>query len=80
FFGYDHSTYAIWAPTQTPYDERNGRLNTERRVAKNRHGQGSQWVFLDGHADLLRSEEVVVNLFRDQKDPNAITRITPNER
>ena len=70
----------VWAPTQTPYDERNGRLNKERRVAKNRHGQGSQWVFLDGHADLLRSEEVVVNLFREQKDPNAITRITPKER
>ena len=52
----------------------------QRRVAKNRHGQGSQWVFLDGHADLLRSEEVVVNLFRDQKDPNAITRFTPTER
>jgi prepilin-type N-terminal cleavage/methylation domain-containing protein/prepilin-type processing-associated H-X9-DG protein len=69
----------VWAPDQTPYDERTGRLNAQRRVAKNRHNQGSQWVFLDGHADLLRSEEVVINLFREQKDPNAITRITPKE-
>lgn len=69
----------VWAPNQIPYNERTGRLNAERRVAKERHSNGSNWVFLDGHADLLQSTEVVSNLFREEKNPNAKTRITPVE-
>lgn len=69
----------VWAPSQTPYNERTGRLNPERRVAKERHSSGSNWVFLDGHADLLQSPEVVMELFREQKNPEGKLRVTPVE-
>jgi len=69
----------VWAPTHTPYNERSGRLNTERRIAKERHSNGSNWVFRDGHADLLQSTEIVSDLFREEKNPEGIKRITPAE-
>ena len=65
----------VWAPTHIPYNERTGRLNGERRIAEKRHSDGSNFVYLDGHAGYLRARQIVTNLFREQKDPNALTRI-----
>ena len=70
----------VFALHQLPLNERSGQLNPERRIAAERHNQGSNWVFLDGHAEYLVSNRVVSNLFREEKDPNAKTRITPAAR
>jgi prepilin-type processing-associated H-X9-DG protein len=70
----------VFRLNQLPLNEQSGQLNPERRIAAKRHNQGSNWVFLDGHAEYLDSTRVVSNLFREEKNPNAITRITPSGR
>ena len=69
----------VWAPSHLPLNPRNGRLSGERRIADDRHNRGANWVWLDGHVSLLRSEECVTDLFRAQKNPNAERRITRQE-
>ena len=66
----------VWAPSHLPLNQNNGRLSRDRRVADDRHNRGSNWVWLDGHASFLRSEECVTDIFRDQKNPNAIRQVT----
>jgi prepilin-type processing-associated H-X9-DG protein len=57
----------IWAPGHLPYSEGTAtrRLNPERRVAANRHNEGVNSVFLDGHARYLKARAVVTDLWRE---------------
>ena len=66
----------VWAPTHLPYGARGDRerLSGERRVAAARHNQGSNFVYLDGHAGYLRAQNIVAEIFREQRDPNATIR------
>ncbi|MBN2589363.1 MAG: prepilin-type N-terminal cleavage/methylation domain-containing protein [Sedimentisphaerales bacterium] len=46
-----------------PYDLE-GNVNEERRVPLNRHSRGSNVLFMDGSADHMRAEEIVIDMFR----------------
>ncbi|MCS1409635.1 MAG: hypothetical protein M2R45_02819 [Verrucomicrobia subdivision 3 bacterium] len=61
----------VWAPTHLPYNETTGQLNGERRIAEKRHNQGANFVYLDGHAGYLPAQEIVTDLFREQRAPMA---------
>ncbi len=67
----------VWAPGHLPYNPQTSRLSSERRLAATRHNQGANYVFLDGHASFLQSTKVVTDLFREEKNPNAVRQITP---
>lgn len=56
----------VWSTTHLPYSESPvKRLNPERRVAANRHNEGVNSVYLDGHAGFLKSRLMVTELWRD---------------
>ncbi|MBX3747776.1 MAG: prepilin-type N-terminal cleavage/methylation domain-containing protein [Verrucomicrobiae bacterium] len=57
----------VWAPGHLPYREGPGplRLSGERRVAAQRHSQGANAVFLDGHARYLKAQAIVTDLWRE---------------
>ena len=57
----------VWAPTHLPFTEPPAarRLNGERRVAANRHNEGVNSTFLDGHARYLKARAVVTDLWRE---------------
>jgi prepilin-type N-terminal cleavage/methylation domain-containing protein/prepilin-type processing-associated H-X9-DG protein len=67
----------VWKPSHLPYNQQTSRLSNERRLAAQRHNQGANYVFLDGHAEFLPATKVVTNLFREEKNPNAVQQITP---
>ena len=67
----------VWAPNHLPYNQQTMRLSNDRRIAAQRHNQGANFVLLDGHAEFLPAVKVVTNLFREEKNPNAIRQITP---
>lgn len=67
----------VWSPGHLPYNPQTSRLSNERRLAAQRHNQGANYVYLDGHAEFTPSIKVVTNLFREQKNPNAVLQITP---
>ncbi len=57
----------VWSPTHLPLTEPPAarRLNPERRVAANRHTEGVNATFLDGHARYLKARNVVTDLWRE---------------
>ena len=67
----------VWAPTHLPLSQKSGKLSGERRIADKRHNQGANFVYLDSHADYRPATKIVTNLFREEKNPNAKTQITP---
>lgn len=65
----------VWSPSHLPYSEGAvRRLNGERRVAANRHNQGANSAFLDGHARFLKSRAIVTDLWREVRTPPASAR------
>lgn len=58
----------VWRPQHLPYNVQ-GNLSGERRVAATRHAQGSNLLFLDGHAAYLDSRQITTDLFREEKRP-----------
>lgn len=56
----------VWRPEHLPYNSR-GRLNGERRVAANRHGDGANLLYLDGHAGRMDARQIDVDLWREEK-------------
>ncbi len=64
----------VWSPDHIPYNERTGKLNTQRRVAAKRHNEGANILYLDGHASRLRAQAIVTDLWREVRDPTAVRR------
>jgi prepilin-type N-terminal cleavage/methylation domain-containing protein/prepilin-type processing-associated H-X9-DG protein len=63
----------VWAPGHLPFTEGTParRLSPERRVAANRHNEGVNSVFLDGHARYLKARAVVTDLWREVRTRRA---------
>jgi prepilin-type processing-associated H-X9-DG protein len=60
----------VWSPSHLPYTFRTTgepRVNSERRVAKGRHGVGANLLFYDGHSAWKRSDQITVDDWREQK-------------
>ena len=55
----------VWDPSHLPYASGGRYLNSERRVARARHGRGSNLMFYDGHAAWKKAEQIVVNDWRE---------------
>ena len=57
----------VWSPSHLPYAPGGKVLNGERRVARARHGRGSNLLFFDGHAGWKKAELIVVDDWREQR-------------
>jgi prepilin-type N-terminal cleavage/methylation domain-containing protein/prepilin-type processing-associated H-X9-DG protein len=57
----------VWSPSHLPYAANGKTVNTERRVAKTRHGRGSNLMFFDGHASWKKAELLSVDDWRDRR-------------
>ena len=56
----------VWNPSHIPYSPQ-GRLQTQRRVSVDRHAQGANILYLDGHAAYLDARRIDADLFREEK-------------
>jgi prepilin-type processing-associated H-X9-DG protein len=62
----------VWKPTHLPDSTIEGReddttaLEDGRRVAKERHREGSNYLFFDWHADYVATEDMNINYWRDK--------------
>jgi len=63
----------VWSPSHLPYSEGATvrRLNPERRVAANRHNEGANSAFLDGHARFLKARSIVIDRWREVRGDTA---------
>ena len=57
----------VWSPGHLPYISGGRALSGERRVAAARHGQGSNLMFFDGHADWKNGRRMTVDDWREQR-------------
>ena len=57
----------VWHPSHLPYDASGRRLSVDRRVAARRHSDGSNILFLDGHAGYRGAKLIDIDLFREHK-------------
>ncbi len=57
----------VWSPSHLPYASNGKTLNTERRVAKSRHGKGPNLMYFDGHVAWKKAELIRVDDWRDQR-------------
>jgi len=57
----------VWHPSHLPYDASGRRLSVDRRVAAQRHSNGSNILFLDGHAGYRDAKLIDADLFREHK-------------
>ena len=57
----------VWAPNHLPYGASGKRLSSERRIAADRHNEGSNILYLDGHVGLRKAKMIDINLFREKK-------------
>jgi len=58
----------VWSPGHLPYSSGGRVLNPDRRVALARHGQGSAFLFFDGHSAWKKSRFLVVDDWREAKN------------
>ena len=56
----------VWRADHLPFN-RFWSLNAQRRVAADRHSQGSNILYVDGHAAYLPSKDIKTDLFREEK-------------
>lgn len=56
----------VWTPGHLPSSDSED-VTTGRRVARARHRQGSNFLFLDWHAEYIASEDVTTDLWRFEK-------------
>lgn len=59
----------VWSPDHLPYRpvRRSHRLNSARRVAADRHSQGCNLMYFDGHAGWKDSRRMTINDWREKK-------------
>jgi len=57
----------VWSPTHLPYGSSGKTLSTDRRVAAQRHGEGANLLFFDGHAGWQNGRRMKVDDWREQK-------------
>jgi prepilin-type N-terminal cleavage/methylation domain-containing protein/prepilin-type processing-associated H-X9-DG protein len=58
----------VWQPEHLPYAPDGRTINTERRVALARHGNGSNLLYFDGHCAWKKAKLIVVNDWREDKN------------
>ncbi len=58
----------VWQPEHLPYAPDGRTINTERRVALARHGNGSNLLYFDGHSAWKKAKLIVVNDWREDKN------------
>ena len=57
----------VWSPNHLPYGASGRTLSTERRVAAQRHGEGANLLFFDGHAGWQNGRRMSVDDWREQQ-------------
>ncbi len=57
----------VWSPSHLPYAAGGKTLNSQRRVARARHGRGPNLLFYDGHATSKKAELITVDDWREQR-------------
>ena len=55
----------IFAPGHLPASDSHN-VTTGRRIARERHGEGSNVLFLDWHSEYIAAENHAINLWRDK--------------
>ena len=56
----------VWLPSHLPYGSGGKRLSNDRRIAAKRHNDGSNILFIDGHAGFRKAKLIDVDLFREK--------------
>lgn len=57
----------VWLPSHLPYGSGGKRLSNDRRIAAKRHNDGSNILFIDGHAGFRKAKLIDVDLFREKR-------------
>ena len=57
----------VWSPNHLPYGPTGLTLSNERRVAAQRHGEGANLMFFDGHAGWQKARRMNVDDWRERK-------------
>ena len=57
----------VWSPSHLPFAANGKTVNSDRRVAKSRHGKGPNLLFFDGHVDWRRADLLKVDDWRDTR-------------
>lgn len=57
----------VWNPGHLPYSANGKTLNSERRVASTRHGQGPNLLYFDGHASYKKARSITIDDWREQR-------------
>ena len=57
----------VWLSSHLPYGSGVKRLSNDRRIAAKRHNNGSNILFIDGHAGFRKAKLIDVDLFREKR-------------
>ena len=57
----------VWRTSHLPFGLSGKRLSMDRRIAANRHNNGANLVYFDGHAGFLAGNKITIDLFRENK-------------
>ena len=57
----------VWLTSHLPYGSGGKRLSNDRRIAAKRHNDGSNILFIDGHAGFRKAKLIDVDLFREKR-------------
>ena len=55
----------VWLSSHLPYGSRGKILSNQRRIAANRHNDGSNILFIDGHSGFRKAKLIDIDLFRE---------------
>jgi prepilin-type processing-associated H-X9-DG protein len=58
----------VWSPTHLPYGALGRTLSPDRRIAAQRHSNGVNLMYFDGHAGYQNARRMNVNDWREQKE------------
>ena len=57
----------VWSPNHLPYGANGKQLSRARRIAADRHNEGSNILYIDGHVGFRKAKMIDINLFREKK-------------